>query len=113
LIIGLTQGVDKTQIVMFMNDAFAAGATGLPFSESFSTTRHSELINHLLLAESGNQSELDWFANVFFPSDGTAASFVTGGSFTAMEFTNGDPIGNGVPEQSGTGLLLGMSQAET
>ena len=109
LIIGLTQGVDKTQVVMFVNDSFAASATGFPFSESFSTTRHNELINHLLLAESGDQSELDWFANIFFPTDGTAAAFATGGSFTAMEFSNGDPIGNGVPEQSDTALLLGIS----
>lgn len=112
LLIGLTQGIDKTQIVMFVNGEFAASATGLPFSESFSTTRHSELINHLLLAQSGDQSELDWFANVFFPTDGATAAFATGGSFTALEFTNGDPIGGGgsaVPENSGTGLLLSMS----
>jgi hypothetical protein len=96
LIVGLTEGAEKTQIVMLTGDAFAASAAGKPFSQSFSTTRHSELIDHLTLAEAGDQAELDWFTNTFWPTDGVNAAFATGGSFTVVEFSSGVIVGSDI-----------------
>ena len=108
LIVGLTQQVSKTSLVIFMNDAFAASATGVLFNNTFSSIGHNALIARLRVAETGSQSDLDWFRDVFFPIDGSRAAFVTGGSHTAMEFTAGFPIGT-VPEHSDTALLLSVS----
>jgi hypothetical protein len=110
LIVGLVQQAEKVSLVIFMNNAFAANASGLPYNRSFSSVNHPGLINHVLQAGNGVQSDLDWFRDVFFPIDGWRAAFATGGSFTAMEFTTGIPIGR-VPEQSGTLLLLAVSCA--
>lgn len=107
LIVGLTEGAEKTQIVMFTGDEFAQSAAGLPFSESFSTTRHSELINHMTLAQAGDQAELAWFADTFWPTDGVAAAFPTGGSFTALEFTSGTVIGGDVSSE-GNWVITGQ-----
>jgi len=108
LIVGLTQAVDKVSLVIFMNETFAASAAGQNFSSVFTTTRHNEMITRMLAAQNGSAAEMDWFRNVFFPTDGMAAAFATGGSATAMQFTVGIPIGQ-VPETSDTVLLLALA----
>ena len=87
LVIGLTEGVDKTQIVMLLNNDFAQNNAGVNFSVAFPHTRHSELITRLTEAEAGNASQLAWFSDTFFPGDGAAAAFDTGGAFRVAEFT--------------------------
>ncbi len=108
LIVGLTQQVAKVSLVILMNNSFAAQALGLPYNQSFFATNHSSLINHVLGAGNGVQSDLDWFQNVFWPIDGSRAAFQTGGSYTAMEFTTGIVVGPAprVPERNNTALLL-------
>lgn len=110
LIIGLTQAVDKVSIVVFMNDAFAASATGMKWSDVFGSTRHNEMITRMLAAQNGSSTDMNWFRDVFFPVDGARAAFAPGGSATAMEFTVGVPIGR-VPEHGSSLLLLATSAA--
>ena len=92
LVLGQTVGVDadgndKTQIVMLLNDDFAAANAGQKFSVAFPNTRHSVLLSNLQAAVTGDASQLAWFEDTFFPGDGAAAAFDTGGSFTVAEFT--------------------------
>jgi hypothetical protein len=108
LIIGLTQQVDKISLVIFMSDAFAAQAAGTNFNPNFFSITHNAFIARVLAAETGSQSDLNWFRDVFFPIDGSRMAFQTGGSSTAMEFTVGVVIGQ-VPEQANTALLLALS----
>jgi hypothetical protein len=98
LLIGLTAGVDvdgsdKTQIVMFLDPAFAAANAGVPFSSVFPGARHSDTIAHLLAAESGNAAELAWFTDTFFPGPAAGAAFASGGAFAVAEFTSLKTIG--------------------
>jgi len=99
LLVGQTVGVDaggndKTQIVMFLNDDFAAANEGQKFSVAFPNTRHSVLLSNLQAAVAGDATQLAWFENTFFPGDGAAAAFNTGGSFTVAEFTGLMRIGS-------------------
>ncbi len=98
LVVGQTVGVDadgndKEQIVMFLNDDFAAANVGQRFSVAFPNTRHSVLLSNLQAAVGGDAALLAWFENTFFPGDGAAAAFDTGGSFTVAEFTGLNIIG--------------------
>jgi len=98
LLVGQTIGVDavgddKTQIVMFLDDGFAAANAGQKFSVAFPNTRHSVLLTNLGAAVGGDATQLAWFENTFFPGDGAAAAFDTGGSFTVAEFTALNIIG--------------------
>jgi hypothetical protein len=99
LLIGLTEGMDddgsdKTQIVMFLEDDFAAANAGVPYSSVFPGARHSETIARLLAAVAGDTTELAWFTDTFFYGPAAGAAFRTGGSFTVAEFTGLDTIGN-------------------
>lgn len=110
LIVGLTQQVDKVSLVIFMNNAFAAHAAGLPYNQSFFATNHPGLINHVLGAGNGIQADLDWFRDSFWPIDGSKAAFATGGAYSALEFTTGIVVGPApVPEHNNTALLLLLS----
>jgi len=98
LVVGQTVGVDadgndKAQIVMFLDDDFAAANAGQKFSVAFPNTRHSILLSNLQAAVGGDATQLAWFGNTFFPGDGAAAAFDTGGSFTVAEFTRLNVIG--------------------
>jgi hypothetical protein len=108
LIVGITQQVGKLSMVFFMNDAFAAHATGTNFNPNFFSITHNALISHIQLADAGSQTDRDWFRDSFWPIDETRAAFKTGGSYTAMEFTGGVPIGRS-PDASSTLLLLALS----
>ncbi len=93
LVVGQTVGVDaygndKEQIVMFLDDDFAATNLGQKFSVAFPNTRHSVLLSNLQAAVAGDATQLAWFENTFFPGDGAAAAFDTGRSFTVAEFTS-------------------------
>ena len=99
LVVGQTVGVDadgddKTQIVMFLDDDFAAANLGQKFSVAFPNTRHSILLSNLQAAVGGDAVQLAWFANTFFPGDGAAAAFDTRGPFTVAEFTTLGIVGN-------------------
>ena len=92
LLIGVTEGVDvdgtdKTQLVMFLDPAFAAANAGAPFSSVFPGARHSETIAHLLAAWSGDAAELAWFTDTFFSGPAAGAAFASGGAFVVAEFT--------------------------
>lgn len=87
LVVGLTEGIDDTEIVMLLNSGFAQANAGQKFSVAFPNTRHSELITRLTAAEAGDTGQLDWFRDTFFPGDGAAAAFDTGGPFSVAEFT--------------------------
>ena len=100
LLLGQTVGVDvdgndKDQIVMFLDDGFAAANAGEKFSVAFPNTRHSILLGNLQAAVAGDLTQLSWFENTFFPGDGAAAAFDTGSSFTVAEFTALGIIGAG------------------
>ncbi len=95
LIIGLTEGVDaagapKTQIVAFLDDAFAAANLGKKWSQVFVGTRHSVTITNLQAAVTGDATQQAWFTETFYPGPAAGATFATGGSFTVAEFTNLD-----------------------
>ncbi len=107
LLVGQTVGVDadgndKTQIIMFLDDGFAAANAGQKFSVAFPNTRHSVLLSNLGAAVGGDATQLAWFENTFFPGDGAAAAFDTGGSFTVAEFTALNIIGGGATHGSWT-----------
>jgi hypothetical protein len=98
LVIGLTEGTDidgadKTQLVMFLDPAFAAANVDVPFSSVFPGARHSETITRLLAAWSGDAAELAWFTDTFFSGPAAGAAFATGGPFVVAEFTNLTMIG--------------------
>lgn len=105
LVIGLTEGKDtdgsdKTQIVMFLDGAFAAAHAGIPFSSIFSGARHSETIANLKAAVGGDAERLSWFTDTFFPGPAAGAAFDSSGPFTVAEFTSLTIIGaNGVAGQ--------------
>jgi hypothetical protein len=93
LVIGLTEGKDtdgsdKTQIVMFLDSAFAAGHAGVPFSSVFPGTRHSLTISNLQAAVAGDAAQRAWFTDTFFPGPAAGAAFDSRGPFTVAEFTS-------------------------
>ncbi|MBI3782315.1 MAG: hypothetical protein HY270_02825 [Deltaproteobacteria bacterium] len=93
LIIGLTEGKDtdgsdKTQIIMFVDNAFAVAHVGIPFSSDFPGTRHSTTIANLKAAVAGDATQLAWFTDSFFPGPAAAAAFDPRGPFTVAEFTS-------------------------
>jgi hypothetical protein len=113
LVIGLnlpTPGVGdgKIHIFMLVNDAFAASADGVKFSEVFANTRHNDLIVRLQAAQAGDATQQQWFLDFFLTGDGALAAFSPTGSFTAVEFTAGTVIGGDVPEPS-TLILVSLA----
>lgn len=93
LIIGLTEGRDaagndKTQIVMFLDPAFAAAHAGQPFSSIFVGARHNTTIASLQAALAGDASALAWFTDSFFSGPAAGAAFDSRGPFTVAEFTS-------------------------
>ena len=98
LLIGVTEGMDvdgsdKTQLVMFLDPAFAAAHAGSPFSSVFPGTRHSETITALMAAVAGDATQLAWFTDTFFSGPAAGASFDSGGAFVVAEFTSLKTIG--------------------
>ena len=87
LVVGVTEGPEKAQIVMFLDSEFAIANAASKFSVAFPNTRHSELIARLTAAQAGDADEITWFTDTFFPGDGAAAAFDTGGSFSVGEFS--------------------------
>jgi len=84
------------QLVMFVDDAFAAGNQGVLYSEAFPGAKHSLTIASLEAAVGGNAAELAWFTDTFFNGPAAAAVFDTHGSFSVAEFTALDTIGGAV-----------------
>jgi hypothetical protein len=132
LLIGETQGLatdpDPTQkhIVLFMDPTTAAASENIDWGTLFPNTDEAQLIAALELATSGQ----DWsiiqpgLDAVFTFTGGDAqnipgglgpvsAWFATGGSFTAMAFSEGVTVGSGVstvsltPEPGTAAMLLG------
>jgi len=98
LLIGVTEGVDvdgtdKTQLVMFLDPAFAAAHAGSPFSSVFPGTRHSETIAALTAAVAGDATQLAWFTDTFFSGPAAGAPFDSSGAFVVAEFTSLKMIG--------------------
>lgn len=98
LLLGLTDGIDengveKIQLVMFLDPAFAAAHAGQPFSTVFPGARHSETVSNLQAAAGGDAAALAWFTGTFFSGPAAGAAFVTGGAFVVAEFTGLDVIG--------------------
>lgn len=92
LVIGLTAGTDgmgndKTQLVMLLDNNFAAAHAGIPFSSVFPGARHNETIANLEAAVVGDAAKLAWFTDTFFSGPAAGAAFTTGGAFTVAEFT--------------------------
>jgi hypothetical protein len=99
LIIGLTDGtdengVDKIQLIMFLDPDFAGANDGGLFSTVFPGARHNDTINRLKAAVAGDAAELAWFADTFFAGPAAGAAFATGGRFVVAEFTGLNIIGN-------------------
>jgi hypothetical protein len=98
LLIGVTEGMDvdgsdKTELVMFLDPAFAAAHAGIPFSSIFPGTRHSDTIANLTAAVAGDVAQLTWFTDTFFPGPAAGAAFDSGGPFVVAEFTSLKMIG--------------------
>ncbi len=88
-----TDGSDKTQLVMFLDNDFAAANVGVPFSSAFPGARHSVTLSNLQAAVAGDATQLAWFTDTFFPGPAAGAAFDTRGSFTVAEFTSLKTIG--------------------
>jgi hypothetical protein len=102
LIIGLTDGLtpegdEKTQIIVFMNPAFAASLDGVKWSDAFRGSSHNATIASLIAAGAGNATELAWFTGAFFRQIAAPAVFSTAGSFVIGEFSVFTPIGIAEP----------------
>ena len=82
-------GDNKTHVVFFTNDAFAAAANGILFSTVFPNTHHNDFITRLTAAEQGDASQITWLTHFFLTGDGAPALFATSGPSTAVEFTTG------------------------
>jgi hypothetical protein len=98
LVIGLTEGQDtdgsdKTELVMFLDSDFAAAHAGVPFSSIFAGARHSTTVANLQQAAAGDEAQLAWFADTFFPGPANGAAFASRGPFTVAEFTSLKNIG--------------------
>lgn len=98
LIIGLTEGmengVDKTQIIMFLDSAFAAAHVGIAYSQVFVGARHNDTVARLEAAAAGDADQLAWFAGPFFTDFAADATFASAGPFAVAEFTVLNTIGN-------------------
>lgn len=113
LVIGLNLpspgiGDEKPHLFMLVNDTFAASANGTKFSDVFANTRHNDMILRLQAALAGDTTQQQWLRDFFLTGDGTAAAFSPTGSFTAIEFSAGTPVGVSVPEPS-TMMLVGAA----
>jgi hypothetical protein len=98
LVIGLTEGCDaegndQTQLVMFLDDDFAAVNEGVNFSAVFPGARHSTTIANLEAAVAGDTGQLAWFTDTFFHGPAAGAAFDPRGSFTIAGFTALKTIG--------------------
>jgi hypothetical protein len=98
LLIGLTEGTDgmgndKTQIVMLLDNDFAAAHDGIPFSSVFPGAKHSDTIAKLKAAVGGDATQLAWFTDTFYPGPAAGAAFASSGPFSVVEFTDADVIG--------------------
>ena len=98
LLIGLTdgqtpQGERKTQIIMFMNPAYASSITGVKWSDAMPGSSHSATIASLVAATAGDATQLAWFTGAFFNQIAAPAVFDTGANFVVGEFSIFDPIG--------------------
>jgi hypothetical protein len=87
LVVGLTQGADKQEIIMLLDREFAIANAGRNFSSVFPNTRHNDFVARILAAAGGDAEQLDWLENTFFPGDGQLAAFDYGGTFHVAEFT--------------------------
>lgn len=92
LVIGLTEGqdtdgTDKTELIMFLDNAFAAANVGVPFSSIFPGARHSVTVANLQAAAAGDAAQVAWFTDTFFPGPAAGAAFDPRGAFTVAEFT--------------------------
>lgn len=98
LVIGLTEGmengVDKTQIIMFLDSAFAAAHVGIAYSQVFVGARHNDTVARLQAAAAGDPDQLAWFAGPFFSDFAADATFASAGPFAVAEFTVLNTIGN-------------------
>lgn len=127
LLLGIVQDLPgdtpgQKHMVLFVDNAAAGAAEGLPWGDSFPTTIEADLIAALELATSGGPfpdidpglAAINTFANT---EAGEAANFwfTMGGPFTVMAWSDGTVIGSGtgsvtevspVPEPA-TMLLLG------
>ena len=88
-----TDGSDKTELIMFLDNDFAATNAGVPFSSAFPGARHSVTLSNLQAAVAGDAAQLAWFTDTFFPGPAAGAAFDTYGSFTVAEFTSVKNIG--------------------
>lgn len=98
LIIGLTDGLSpegtpKTQIILFVNTAFAAAINGVKWSLALPGSSHSGTIASLIAATGGGATELGWFTGDFFKQIAAPAVFATGADFVVGEFSDFTPIG--------------------
>jgi hypothetical protein len=115
LIVGLTLGADddgndKKQIVMFLDEGFAANNEGKPYSDAFPGVRHSVTIAKLEALAGGDDGEMAWFTDELFTGPASAAAFPSRGGFRVFEFTTGDDIGGSqrfaAPAASAVGTAL-------
>lgn len=100
-------GTGKRHFVFFVNDAFAASASGKEFSQAFQPLHEQAFIDYLLSAEAGDIAKLASLEDYFSQGLLTPAAFTPGGSFTVIESSVVTPV---VPEPS-TLLLLGAGLA--
>jgi hypothetical protein len=112
LVIGLTEGCDENgndqiQLVMFLDDDFAAAHQGVKYSETFPGARHSTTIANLEAAVAGDTALLAWFTDTFFSGPAAGAAFVPGGSFTVAEFTVLNMVGGSAA--AGNWMLMGFA----
>jgi len=111
LIVGLdlpsaSDGDNKTHLVLFTNNDFAQNSNGVLFSTVFPTTRHSDFISRLQMAEAGDAAQAVWLTN-FFLGEGHGAVFGTGTQSTAIEFSTGTLL---TPEPVSCGMVgLGLA----
>jgi hypothetical protein len=99
LIIGITDGLtptgeDKVQIIMFLDNDFAASIQGKKWSEVFPGTRHSVTIEKIVAASKGDQTARKWFSENSFKGVGNPAAFDTGKGFSVGVFSAFDQIGS-------------------
>lgn len=78
-------GTGKNHLVMFVNDTFAAGASGEDFSQAFPPLHEQAFIDDLLATESGDSSMLSSLTADFAGGPLAEAAFTPGGSFTVIE----------------------------
>ncbi len=115
LVLGISKrpGEDKWDIIMLVNDSFAADNVGLKFGELFpsdSNPRHRDLPGLIQAAHGGDSDSLAILIDFIRGADLSLAHFDPYGSFTTVQFTAVIVIGGSVPEP-GTLALLGIGLA--